>query len=74
MLADGNKRVAVTMTAAFLQANGYQLEFNGLDAFSFLLDLTKRAECGSRNLIDGFGSTLWLPNHPRRCALPLTAS
>jgi death-on-curing protein len=36
---DGNKRVAVTMTAAFLQVNGYQLEFNDADAFSFLLDL-----------------------------------
>ncbi len=33
---DGNKRVAVTMTAAFLQVNGYRLEFNDLDAFSFL--------------------------------------
>jgi death-on-curing protein len=36
---DGNKRVAVTMTAAFLQVNGYRLEFNDADAFSFLLDL-----------------------------------
>ncbi len=36
---DGNKRVAVTMTAAFLQVNGYRLEFNDTDAFSFLLDL-----------------------------------
>jgi death-on-curing protein len=36
---DGNKRVAVTMTAAFLQVNGYRLEFNDLDAFSFLSNL-----------------------------------
>jgi death-on-curing protein len=36
---DGNKRVAVTMTAAFLQVNGYRLEFNDDDAFLFLLDL-----------------------------------
>ena len=36
---DGNKRVAVTMTAAFLRVNGYRLEFNDLDAFSFLTDL-----------------------------------
>jgi death-on-curing protein len=36
---DGNKRVAVTMTAAFLQVNGYRLEFNDAEAFSFLLDL-----------------------------------
>lgn len=36
---DGNKRVAVTMTAAFLRVNGYRLEFDDLDAFSFLTDL-----------------------------------
>jgi len=36
---DGNKRVAVTMTAAFLQVNGYRLQFNDADAFSSLLDL-----------------------------------
>ena len=33
---DGNKRVAVTMTAAFLRVNGYRLEFNDLEAYSFL--------------------------------------
>lgn len=32
---DGNKRIAVTMTAAFLQVNGYRLEFNDAGAFSF---------------------------------------
>ena len=36
---DGNKRVAVTVTAAFLRVNGYRLEFDDLDAFSFLTDL-----------------------------------
>jgi death-on-curing protein len=36
---DGNKRVAVTVTAAFLKVNGYQLEFNDLDAYAFLMDL-----------------------------------
>jgi death on curing protein len=36
---DGNKRVAVTVMAAFLRVNGYRLEFNDTDAFSFLLDL-----------------------------------
>lgn len=36
---DGNKRVAVTMTAAFLSVNGYRLEFNDAEAFSFLMDL-----------------------------------
>ena len=36
---DGNKRVAVTLTAAFLRVNGYRLEFDDLDAYSFLNDL-----------------------------------
>lgn len=36
---DGNKRIAVTMTSAFLRVNGYGLEFNDADAFTFLLDL-----------------------------------
>jgi death-on-curing protein len=36
---DGNKRVAVTTTAAFLRVNGYRLEFDDLAAFSFLLGL-----------------------------------
>ena len=36
---DGNKRVAVTVTAAFLKVNGYKLKFDDLDAYSFLLDL-----------------------------------
>jgi death-on-curing protein len=36
---DGNKRVAVTMTAAVLRVDGYRLEFNDADAISFLLDL-----------------------------------
>ena len=30
---DGNKRVAVTMTAAFLRVNGYRLGFDDLEAF-----------------------------------------
>jgi prophage maintenance system killer protein len=29
----------VTVTAAFLTVNGYRLEFDDSDAFSFLLDL-----------------------------------
>lgn len=36
---DGDKRVAVAMTAAFLQVNGYRLEFNDAKAVSFLLNL-----------------------------------
>ena len=36
---DGNKRVAVTVTAAFLRVNGYRLEFDDDEAFSFLISL-----------------------------------
>jgi len=36
---DGNKRVAVTVTAAFLRVNGYRLKFDDLDAFAFLMAL-----------------------------------
>ena len=36
---DGNKRVAVTMTAAFLRIHGYRLQFTDADAISYLLDL-----------------------------------
>ena len=36
---DGNKRVAITVTAAFLRVNGYHLEFDDGSAFSFLIDL-----------------------------------
>ena len=36
---DGNKRVAVTIMAAFLRVNGYRLEFDDLEAFSFLSSL-----------------------------------
>ena len=36
---DGNKRVAVTVTAAFLKVNGYRLEFDDVDAFVFLIGL-----------------------------------
>ena len=36
---DGNKRVAVTVTAAFLRVNGYRLQFDDVDAFTFLIGL-----------------------------------
>ena len=36
---DGNKRVAVTVAAAFLRVNGYRLDFDDLDAFSFIIKL-----------------------------------
>ena len=36
---DGNKRTAVTVTAAFLRVNGYHLEFDDLEAYRFLNEL-----------------------------------
>jgi death on curing protein len=36
---DGNKRVALTVTAAFLKVNGYRLKFDDIEAFSFLVGL-----------------------------------
>ena len=36
---DGNKRIAITATAAFLRVNGYRLAFNDLEAYQFLIEL-----------------------------------
>ena len=36
---DGNKRAAVTVTAAFLRMNGSRMEFDDTEAFSFLIGL-----------------------------------
>jgi death-on-curing protein len=36
---DGNKRVAVTATMAFLSVNGYRVSFSDPDLYSFLIDL-----------------------------------
>ena len=36
---DGNKRVAVAVTAAFLRINGYRLQFDDRAAFEFLMTL-----------------------------------
>jgi prophage maintenance system killer protein len=39
-----NKRVAITVAAAFLRTNGFKLRFNDLEAYEFLIGLyeTKR--------------------------------
>jgi len=36
---DGNKRVAITVTAAFLRVNGHRLSFDDLAAYQFMLGL-----------------------------------
>jgi death on curing protein len=57
---DGNKRVAVTVTAAFLKINGYLLEFNDLEAYSFLIGLY---ELGRMQFIE---LEKWLRVHARK--------
>jgi death-on-curing protein len=54
---DGNKRVAVTVTAAFLKVNGYRLEFNDLEAFSFLIGLYETGRLQFKEL------ETWLRQH-----------
>jgi len=41
---DGNKRVSVTVTAAFLRVNGYRLNFDDLSAHRFLIGLYESGE------------------------------
>lgn len=36
---DGNKRVSITVTAAFLRVNGYRLTFDDREAYEFLMRL-----------------------------------
>jgi death on curing protein len=57
---DGNKRVAVTVTAAFLKVNGYLLEFDDLEAFSFLIGLY---ESGTMQFVK---LEKWLRVHAKR--------
>lgn len=58
---DGNKRVAVTVTAAFLRVNGYRLEFDDLEAFSFLIRLYESGTMRFSEL------ETWLRHHASRC-------
>ncbi len=39
---DGNKRVAITVCAAFLRVNGYRLDFDDRVAYAFLLSLYEK--------------------------------
>ena len=41
---DGNKRVAVTVTAAFLRTNGYRLELDDSETYPFLIGLYERGQ------------------------------
>ncbi len=57
---DGNKRVAITVTAGFLSVNGYELEFDDLEAYAFLIDLYET----SRMKFDELDR--WLRRHIRK--------
>jgi len=58
---DGNKRVAVSVTGAFLKVNGYVLEFNDIEAFSFLIGLYESGQMRFTEL------EKWLRQHATRC-------
>ena len=36
---DGNKRLSITLTGAFLSVNGVELTFDDLEAYTFMIDL-----------------------------------
>lgn len=61
---DGNKRVAVTVTAAFLKVNGYQLSFNDEEAFTYLIGLYNSGTFRFSEL------ETWLRRHATRDILP----
>lgn len=54
---DGNKRVAVTVMAGFLRVNGYRLEFDDIEAFSFLIGLYETGRLRFKEL------ETWLRQH-----------
>lgn len=57
---DGNKRVAITVTAAFLTVNGYRLEFDDLQAYEFLIGLYQTGRVRFQEL------EIWLRAHAAR--------
>ncbi len=57
---DGNKRVAIVATGAFLRVNGYQLEFEDLDAYRFLIQLYQTGQFRFNRLEP------WLRSHTKR--------
>ncbi|MEO8100814.1 MAG: Fic family protein [Acidobacteriota bacterium] len=53
---DGNKRVAVTVTAAFLTVNGYRLRFDDTEAYKFLLGPCESGTLRFRELESAFAT------------------
>jgi death-on-curing protein len=61
---DGNKRVSVTVTAAFLRLNGYRIEFDDIETFSFLIGLYEVGTFRFKEL------ETWLRLHVVSCDAP----
>ncbi len=61
---DGNKRVAIAVTGAFLRVNGYRLEFEDLDAYRFLIQLYETGQFRFNRLEP------WLRSHTKRVGAP----
>ena len=62
---DGNKRAAVTVMAAFLKVNGYRLDFDDIEAFSFLVGLYETGKLRFKEL------ETWLRQHSVSCDPPI---
>lgn len=54
---DGNKRVAISVTAAFLRINGFRLQFDDLTAYAFLIELYESNDFRLERLVE------WLRQH-----------
>jgi len=59
---DGNKRVAITVTAAFLRINGFRLRFSDREAYDFLIELYESGRFRFSEL------EVWLRQHVHRAA------
>ncbi len=57
---DGNKRTAIAITAAFLRVNGYRLEFEDLEAYTFMTGLYEKGQFRFEKLEP------WVRKHARR--------
>lgn len=57
---DGNKRTAITATAVFLRLNGYELLFDDMEAYRWLMDLYESGRV-NKLTIDP-----WLRQHAKR--------
>ena len=57
---DGNKRVAISVTAAFLRINGFRLQFDDLTGYAFLIGLYETNDFRFDRLVE------WLRRHATR--------